>query len=133
MHDQFTASGHKEWSAGGTIFALCRSLNYVVILFFAYFGICGEVALPLTREKKTEIVDTYRTHNTDTGSPEVQIALLSEKITYLTDHFKVHAKDHHSRRGLLRMVGKRRRLLDYLKDTDLNRYKTVIEKLGIRK
>ena len=89
--------------------------------------------MPLTREKKTGIIDTYRTHNTDTGSPEVQIALLSEKIVYLTDHFKVHAKDHHSRRGLLRMVGKRRRLLDYLKDTDLTRYKAVIEKLGIRK
>jgi small subunit ribosomal protein S15 len=92
-----------------------------------------EVALPLNREKKIEIVEAYRTHNTDTGSPEVQIALLSEKIAYLTDHFKVHAKDHHSRRGLLRMVGRRRRLLDYLKDTDLNRYKIVIEKLGIRK
>ena len=89
--------------------------------------------MPLTREKKSEIVGAFRTHNTDTGSPEVQIALLSEKIAYLTDHFKVHAKDHHSRRGLLRMVGKRRRLLDYLKDTDLDRYKTVIEKLGIRK
>jgi small subunit ribosomal protein S15 len=92
-----------------------------------------EVALPLTREKKTEIVEAFRTHNTDTGSPEVQIALLSEKIAYLTDHFKVHAKDHHSRRGLLRMVGMRRRLLDYLKETDLVRYKTIIEKLGIRK
>ncbi|MBP1607811.1 MAG: rpsO [Acidobacteria bacterium] len=89
--------------------------------------------MPLTREKKTEIVEAFRTHNTDTGSPEVQIALLSEKIAYLTDHFKVHAKDHHSRRGLLRMVGMRRRLLDYLKETDLDRYKTVIEKLGIRK
>ena len=89
--------------------------------------------MPLTREKKTEIVEAFRTHNTDTGSPEVQIALLSEKIAYLTDHFKVHARDHHSRRGLLRMVGRRRRLLDYLKDTDLSRYKTVIEKLGIRK
>ena len=89
--------------------------------------------MPLTREKKTEIVEAFRTHNTDTGSPEVQIALLSEKIAYLTDHFKVHAKDHHSRRGLLRMVGMRRRLLDYLKETDLDRYKTIIEKLGIRK
>lgn len=89
--------------------------------------------MPLTREKKTEIVEAYRTHNTDTGSPEVQIALLSEKIAYLTDHFKVHAKDHHSRRGLLRMVGMRRRLLDYLKETDLDRYKAVIERLGIRK
>lgn len=89
--------------------------------------------MSLTRERKTQIVDTYRTHSTDTGSPEVQIAILSEKIAYLTDHFKVHAKDHHSRRGLLRMVGKRRRLLDYLKDKDQARYRTVIERLGIRK
>ena len=89
--------------------------------------------MPLTRERKTSIVDAYRTHSSDTGSPEVQIAILSEKIAYLTDHFKVHAKDHHSRRGLLRMVGKRRRLLDYLKTTDVERYRTVIERLGIRK
>jgi len=89
--------------------------------------------LSLTVERMTEIVDTYKTHQTDTGSPEVQIAILSEKITYLTEHFKVHAKDHHSRRGLLRMVSKRRRLLDYLKDKDVGRYKTVIEQLGIRK
>ena len=89
--------------------------------------------MSLTVERKTEIVDTYRTHQTDTGSPEVQIAILSEKIAYLTEHFKVHAKDHHSRRGLLRMVGKRRRLLDYLKDKNIERYKTVIDKLGIRK
>jgi len=89
--------------------------------------------LSLTRERKNAIVDTYRTHETDTGSPEVQIAILSEKISYLTDHFKIHAKDHHSRRGLLRMVGKRRRLLDYLKSIDVNRYRAVIDKLGIRK
>jgi small subunit ribosomal protein S15 len=89
--------------------------------------------LSLTVERKTEIVGTYRTHNNDTGSPEVQIAILSEKIGYLTEHFKIHAKDHHSRRGLLRMVGKRRRLLDYLKDTDVARYRTIIERLGIRK
>ena len=89
--------------------------------------------MSLTREHKAQIVDSYRTHNTDTGSPEVQIAILSEKIAYLTDHFKIHAKDHHSRRGLLRMVGKRRRLLDYLKAKDINRYRVVIERLGIRK
>ena len=89
--------------------------------------------MPLTRERKTKIVDAYRTHGTDTGSPEVQIAILSEKITYLTEHFKVHAKDHHSRRGLLRMVGKRRRLLDYLKASNVQRYRNVIERLGIRK
>jgi small subunit ribosomal protein S15 len=84
-------------------------------------------------EKKSQIVEAYRTHQNDTGSPEVQIAILSEKIAYLTEHFKVHAKDHHSRRGLLRMVGKRRRLLDYLKDKDAAKYKNVIERLGIRK
>jgi small subunit ribosomal protein S15 len=89
--------------------------------------------LSLTREAKTLIVDAYRTHNTDTGSPEVQVAILSERINYLTDHFKVHAKDHHSRRGLLKMVGKRRRLLDYLKSKDVDRYRTVIERLGMRK
>jgi small subunit ribosomal protein S15 len=94
---------------------------------------CVEDRLSLTVEKKTEIVEAYRTHHNDTGSPEVQIAILSEKISYLTDHFKVHAKDHHSRRGLLRMVGKRRRLLDYLKDKDAARYRKVIERLGIRK
>ena len=89
--------------------------------------------MPLTREKKSVIVDAYRVHGTDTGSPEVQIAILSERITYLTEHFKLHAKDHHSRRGLLKMVGKRRRLLDYLKSKDVNRYRTVIERLGMRK
>ena len=89
--------------------------------------------MPLTREKKTELVGNYQTHATDTGSPEVQIAILSEKISYLTGHFKTHAKDHHSRRGLLKMVGKRRRLLDYLKAKDVERYRTVIERLGIRK
>jgi small subunit ribosomal protein S15 len=89
--------------------------------------------LSLTVERKTELIGTYRTHETDTGSPEVQIAILSEKISYLTDHFKIHAKDHHSRRGLLRMVGRRRRLLDYLKEKDVERYRTIIKSLGIRK
>ena len=89
--------------------------------------------MPLTRDKKGQLIDTYRRHDSDTGSPEVQIAILSEKINYLTDHFKIHAKDHHSRRGLLRMVGKRRRLLDYLKAADANRYRAVIDRLGIRK
>jgi len=89
--------------------------------------------LPLTREKKSEIVDSHRRHGHDTGSPEVQIALLSERISYLTDHFKAHAKDHHSRRGLLKLVGQRRRLLDYLKSKDADRYRTVIERLGMRK
>jgi len=89
--------------------------------------------LSLTVEKKTDIVNTYKTHPTDTGSPEVQIAIFSEKLSYLTEHFKTQAKDHHSRRGLLRMVGKRRRLLDYLKDKEVSRYRSIIERLGIRK
>ncbi len=87
----------------------------------------------LAREQKKSIIDNYRTHATDTGSPEVQIAILSERIGQLTDHFKSHKKDHASRRGLLMMVSKRRRLLDYLKKYDSERYKTVISKLGIRK
>ena len=89
--------------------------------------------MPTTKQQKTDLISNYRVHDADTGSPEVQIALLSNRITYLTEHFKSHAKDHHSRRGLLKMVGRRRRLLDYLKKTDLERYRTVIEKLGIRK
>ena len=87
----------------------------------------------LARERKQTIIDTYRTHQSDTGSPEVQIALLSERIGELTEHFKTHKKDHASRRGLLMLVSKRRRLLDYLKVYDSERYKTVIQKLGIRK
>jgi small subunit ribosomal protein S15 len=89
--------------------------------------------LSTTKEQKTTLITTYATHEGDTGSPEVQIALLSNRITYLTDHFKTHAKDHHSRRGLLKLVGRRRRLLDYLKKVDNERYRTVIDKLGIRK
>ncbi|MBI1818220.1 MAG: 30S ribosomal protein S15 [Deltaproteobacteria bacterium] len=84
-------------------------------------------------EQRQNIVQQYRLHGTDTGSPEVQIALLSDRITYLTEHFKVHTKDHHSRRGLLKLVGQRRRLLDYLKRGDYERYKSVIDRLGIRK
>jgi small subunit ribosomal protein S15 len=80
-----------------------------------------------------ETLSAYRRHETDTGSPEVQIALLSDRISYLTEHFKTHAKDHHSRRGLLKLVGQRRRLLDYLKRSDFQRYKSIIERLGIRK
>lgn len=86
-----------------------------------------------TKPQKTDIITQYRVHDSDTGSPEVQIALLSNRISYLTDHFKTHGKDHHSRRGLLKLVGRRRRLLDYLKKTDLERYRMVIDKLGIRK
>ena len=87
----------------------------------------------LAREQKQAIIDTYRTHQADTGSPEVQIALLSGRIGELTEHFKAHKKDHASRRGLLMLVSKRRSLLDYLKRYDSERYKTVIQKLGIRK
>lgn len=89
--------------------------------------------MPLTRESKGNLIERYRVHAKDTGSPEVQVALLSERITYLNDHFSVHRKDHASRRGLLIMVGKRRRLLEYLRRLDSERYKRVIERLGIRK
>ncbi len=84
-------------------------------------------------ERKTAIVTQFKTHEKDTGSPEVQVALLSERITHLTEHFKTHKKDHHSRRGLLKLVGQRRRLLDYLRGKDGNRYKKLIDGLGIRK
>jgi small subunit ribosomal protein S15 len=87
----------------------------------------------LSKDRKTELIGNYRTHNADTGSPEVQVALLSERINYLTEHFKAHAKDHHSRRGLLMLVGKRRRLLDYLKVKDGQRYADLIKRLNIRK
>ncbi len=89
--------------------------------------------MALAQGKKTELVATYRRHEKDTGSPEVQVALLTERIGYLTEHFKTHKKDHHSRRGLLKLVGQRRRLLDYLRTVDQSRYKTLIEQLGIRK
>ncbi|MGH9466645.1 MAG: 30S ribosomal protein S15 [Terriglobales bacterium] len=86
-----------------------------------------------TAEAKQNLVGTYRIHPTDTGSPEVQVALLTDRISYLTGHFKTHAKDHHSRRGLLLLVGKRRRLLDYLKREHPERYRELIQKLGLRK
>jgi small subunit ribosomal protein S15 len=87
----------------------------------------------LTTEQKTTLIGNYRTHEKDTGSPEVQIAILSERISYLTTHFKTHNKDHHSRRGLMMLVGQRRRMLDYLRKKDGKRYRDLIEKLGIRK
>ena len=86
-----------------------------------------------TKDRKTEIISAYKTHDGDTGSPEVQVALLSDRINYLTEHFKAHAKDHHSRRGLLMLVGRRRRLLDYLKAKDAQRYADLIKRLNIRK
>ena len=87
----------------------------------------------LDAEKRSEIMSRFRLHEKDTGSPEVQIALLSARLVYLTEHFKIHKKDHHSRRGLLKLVGQRRRLLDYLKKKDLERYRSVIQQLGLRK
>ena len=87
----------------------------------------------LQTEKKQEIISRHKRHEGDTGSPEVQIAILTERIIYLTEHFKIHKKDHHSRRGLLKLVGQRRRLLDYIKSRDVDRYKAIIEKLGIRR
>ena len=89
--------------------------------------------MALTKDRKTEIISSFQSHPSDTGSPEVQIAILSRRIEDLTDHFNSHAKDHHSRRGLLKMVGTRRRLLDYLKDRNAVRYRDLIKKLGIRK
>ena len=85
------------------------------------------------RAEKPGIINNYRTHESDTGSPEVQVALLSNRITYLTDHFKSHAKDHHSRRGLLMLVGKRRRMLRYLERIDLERYRALVADLGLRR
>lgn len=86
-----------------------------------------------TTEVKQRIIEEYRVHEGDTGSPEVQVAILTHRITELTEHFKTHTKDHHSRRGLLKLVGRRRRLLDYLKGQDVERYRATIERLGIRK
>jgi len=89
--------------------------------------------MTLDRDKKQEIIDQFRLHDHDSGSPEVQIALLTEKIRYLTEHFRIHKTDHHSRRGLLRMVGQRRRLLEYLKANEIERYRTIVKDLGLRK
>ncbi len=89
--------------------------------------------MTMSTEVKKEIIEKYKTHESDTGSPEVQIALLSNRIEYLTEHFKAHKKDHHSRRGLLMLVGQRRRLLNYLKNKDIQRYRTIIKALGLRR
>jgi len=83
--------------------------------------------------KKNEIIEKFKVHSTDTGSSEVQIALLTDRIQYLTEHFKTHKKDHHSRQGLLKLVGQRRSLLDYLKNKDVNKYRTILQELGLRK
>jgi small subunit ribosomal protein S15 len=87
----------------------------------------------LSKDRKTELIGSYKTHDADTGSPEVQVAILSERINYLTEHFKTHAKDHHSRRGLLKLVGRRRRLLTYLQKHDLEGYRALIKELGLRR
>ena len=87
----------------------------------------------IPQQQKHEVIEQFKLHGTDTGSPEVQVALLSQRIDHLTGHFKVHVKDHHSRRGLLQLVGQRRRLLDYLKKSDYERYRSLIHRLGIRK
>jgi small subunit ribosomal protein S15 len=89
--------------------------------------------MALTKEGKTGLIHQYRRHESDSGSPEVQIAILTNRISYLTEHFKLHKKDHHSRRGLLQLVGRRRRLLDYLHRIDDGRYRAMLERLGIRK
>jgi small subunit ribosomal protein S15 len=89
--------------------------------------------MPLALDRKRSLIEQFRTHEGDTGSPEVQIALLTERINSLTEHFKSHAKDHHSRRGLLMLIGKRRGLLEYLRNKESERYRTIIEKLGIRR
>ena len=89
--------------------------------------------MTITNEEKKGIIDSYKVHESDTGSTEVQVAIITERIKYLTEHFKSHAKDHHSRRGLLKLVGKRRRLLNYLKKKDIGKYREILEKLGIRR
>jgi small subunit ribosomal protein S15 len=89
--------------------------------------------MSVTKDQKQNIIENHRLHEHDTGSPEIQIALLTERINQLTEHFKVHKKDHHSRRGLLKMVGKRRRLLEYLKSKSIERYQRLISELGLRK
>lgn len=89
--------------------------------------------MTMNREQKNDIIGQYKVHENDTGSPEVQIALLTNRINHLTEHLREHKKDHHSRRGLMKMVGRRRRLLDYLKQIDINRYRSILEKLNLRK
>ncbi|MFC1601230.1 30S ribosomal protein S15 [Candidatus Sumerlaeota bacterium] len=89
--------------------------------------------MSITKEKKQELVEKYKTHDKDTGSPEVQVAILTERITNLTEHFKIHKKDHNSRRGLLMLVGQRKRLLNYLRGTEVERYRQLIKRLGLRR
>src|ERR1019366_5680754 len=109
------------------------NVSFIETLRLEWTRRSGATTAVLESVKKTDIIQKFRTHDSDTGSPEVQIALLSERIGELTEHFKTHKKDHGSRRGLLMLVSKRRRLLDYLKKCDSDRYREVIGKLGIRK
>jgi small subunit ribosomal protein S15 len=104
----------------------------VLITFLNHYA-GGKKKVVLTTEDKKELINRFKTHESDTGSPEVQIGLLTHRITYLTEHLKVHKKDHHSRRGLLMMVGRRRRLLNYVKNNDVKRYRSIIETLGLRR
>jgi small subunit ribosomal protein S15 len=106
------------------VFGIDGALRVAAILY--------EVICVIQKEKKQEVIATYRTHESDTGSPEVQVAVLTERVRELTEHLKEHTKDFHSRRGLLKMVGRRRRLLRYLKEKDFNRYRSLIERLGLR-
>jgi len=93
----------------------------------------GKQKVVLTSENKKTLIEKFRLHESDTGSPEVQVGLLTNRISYLTDHLKIHTKDHHSRRGLLKLVGRRRRLLNYVRSKDVNRYRTIIDVLGLRR
>lgn len=92
-----------------------------------------KIAVSITTEEKKELIEQFKTHETDTGSPEVQIAILTKRIQNLTEHFKSHKKDYHSRRGLLKLVGKRKNLLHYVRNEDMNRYRELLKKLGLRK
>jgi small subunit ribosomal protein S15 len=98
-----------------------------------FFTTGGNKKVVLTSENKKDLIGRFKLHETDTGSPEVQVALLTHRISYLTEHLKTHKKDHHSRRGLLMLVGRRRRLLNYVKNKDIQRYRTIIENLGLRR
>jgi small subunit ribosomal protein S15 len=109
-----------------------KGRGYGIVNDQKFLGKGGDL-MSLEKEQKQSIIGSYKTHEKDTGSPEVQIAILSERISYLTEHFKTHKNDHHSRRGLLKLVSQRRRLLDYLKDNSKERYQKIVERLGLRR
>jgi small subunit ribosomal protein S15 len=114
-------------------FACCSERRNPAVLLGNWWGLEREIAMSITTEKKKELVEQFKTHSTDTGSPEVQIAILTERIRNLTEHFKTHKKDYHSRRGLLKLVGKRKNLLHYVRSKDTERYRELLKKLGLRK